>query len=439
MTCAARSDAKKDDRAGDVCAEAFSRVDRRLERCRCLGSSVSPAPCRCHPTRRHGVDADSRRQLDRERFGPADEGAFARGIVRMAGLPRCAAVDTTLTIEATDCAAATAATTGQHEDGIDVSRSLLPRSERHRVDRTIGPDASVVERMSSGHKTERTPARRLGSAEIAKIGWGSKRAAERLDGGDDALGGGSRVAVVHDQIGSSPRQSFGGRRPYAAQAPVTNAAGPRDRSITPPARSLERLLRTSKESRLSPRDPPRETETVAVEKELPALPMPRTAPPRGGLQYWLFGGGTLDTPLSHDQRPPVVPGALAHGRRLLLDPRLPTRHRSAPRAASSRRSRLYILIAVTALGSAPVYAQVARRSFAGQGSIAMLENLIPGWAGKVFVLSCSASHPTDSSSRDALGRRRAQHAVEKYIPAPYIGDARLPVPLVLLALLAAVS
>ena len=35
-----------------------------------------------------------------------------------------------------------------------------------------------------------------------------------------------------------------------------------------------------------------------------------------------------------------------------------------------------ILIAVTLLGALPVYAQVAGRSFAGQGSIAMLENLL---------------------------------------------------------------
>ncbi len=40
-----------------------------------------------------------------------------------------------------------------------------------------------------------------------------------------------------------------------------------------------------------------------------------------------------------------------------------------------------ILILVTLLGALPVYAQVAGRSYAGQGSIAMLENLLEGWKG----------------------------------------------------------
>src|SRR4029434_342528 len=45
-----------------------------------------------------------------------------------------------------------------------------------------------------------------------------------------------------------------------------------------------------------------------------------------------------------------------------------------------------ILVLVTLLGALPVYAQVAGRSYAGQGSIAMLENLLGGWKGKGLVL-----------------------------------------------------
>ena len=41
-----------------------------------------------------------------------------------------------------------------------------------------------------------------------------------------------------------------------------------------------------------------------------------------------------------------------------------------------------ILVVVTLLGALPIYAQVAGRSYAGQGSIALLENLLAGWKGK---------------------------------------------------------
>jgi hypothetical protein len=51
--------------------------------------------------------------------------------------------------------------------------------------------------------------------------------------------------------------------------------------------------------------------------------------------------------------------------------------------------------AVTLLCALPIYVQVAGRSHAGLGSIAMLENLLPGWWGKFMVLVLLGFATTD--------------------------------------------
>ena len=98
-----------------------------------------------------------------------------------------------------------------------------------------------------------------------------------------------------------------------------------------------------------------------------------------------------------------------------------------------------ILVAVTLLGALPVYSQVALRSYAGQGSIAMLEDLLPGWGGKVFVLVMLGFAATDFVITITLSAAdAAHHALKNPFLHPYLGDAPVTVTLVLLALLAAV-
>lgn len=98
-----------------------------------------------------------------------------------------------------------------------------------------------------------------------------------------------------------------------------------------------------------------------------------------------------------------------------------------------------LLIALTLLGALPVYAQVAARSYAGQGSIAMLEHLLPGWWAKGFVLVLLGFAATDYIITITLSAAdAAQHAMENPYLHPWLADARMGVTIGLLFLLALV-
>ena len=98
-----------------------------------------------------------------------------------------------------------------------------------------------------------------------------------------------------------------------------------------------------------------------------------------------------------------------------------------------------ILVLVTLLGALPVYAQVAGRSFAGQGSIAMLENLLSGWKGKGLVLVLLGFAATDFVITMTLSAAdAAKHAIENPFLHPVIGEHPILVTLVILTALAAI-
>src|SRR5262247_2698569 len=98
-----------------------------------------------------------------------------------------------------------------------------------------------------------------------------------------------------------------------------------------------------------------------------------------------------------------------------------------------------ILVIVTLFGALPVYAQVAGRSFAGQGSIAMLETLLSGWKGKGLVLVLLGFAATDFVITMTLSAAdAAKHAVENPYLHPVLGDHQILITLGILTVLAAV-
>lgn len=98
-----------------------------------------------------------------------------------------------------------------------------------------------------------------------------------------------------------------------------------------------------------------------------------------------------------------------------------------------------VLVLLTLFGALPVYRRVARESFRGEGSIAMLERLLPAWLGKLFVLALLGFAATDFMITMTLSAADATaHLVENpYVPQSW-GGHNLLITLLLLTALAVV-
>lgn len=97
-----------------------------------------------------------------------------------------------------------------------------------------------------------------------------------------------------------------------------------------------------------------------------------------------------------------------------------------------------VLVLVTLFAALPVYNRVAAASPYGQGSIAMLEKLFPGWTGKVFVLVLLGFATTDFVITMTLS---AADAADHFVHNPYTPHSlqnQMNVTLVLLAILGAI-
>ena len=98
-----------------------------------------------------------------------------------------------------------------------------------------------------------------------------------------------------------------------------------------------------------------------------------------------------------------------------------------------------VLVALTLLGALPVYRRVARESPRGEGSIAMLERILPWWRGKLFVLAMLGFAATDFIITITLSAADATaHLVENPYAPSLLHGRILVVTLVLVGLLGAV-
>jgi hypothetical protein len=98
-----------------------------------------------------------------------------------------------------------------------------------------------------------------------------------------------------------------------------------------------------------------------------------------------------------------------------------------------------VLVLLTLAGALPVYRRVTEESFKGSGSIAMLEKLLPWWAGKLFVLVLLGFAATDYIITITLSAADASaHAINNTYAPSWLHGGQLWLTMFLIALLGAV-
>ena len=187
------------------------------------------------------------------------------------------------------------------------------------------------------------------------------------------------------------------------------------------------------------------SELVTTRTDAPAVVPPRRRTMRSGVRGWLLDGLTESAGTHQGPHAEKVEKTNSWWRVMCLtgvDYFSTLGYQPAIAAVAAGLLSPFatmVLILLTLLGALPVYRRVARESFRGEGSIAMLERLLPWWGGKAFVLVLLGFAATDFMITITLSAADATaHAVENpFAPAWFDGN-QVGLTLFLVALLAIV-
>ena len=180
------------------------------------------------------------------------------------------------------------------------------------------------------------------------------------------------------------------------------------------------------------------TITTSAAKALPLLPVPGSTPAKTPLGRWLTEGGAAGGDQHEGSTQPWYSVLWLTGvdyfSTLGYQPGI-----ALLAAGAVSPLATLLLIVVTLAGALPIYSQVAKRSYIGQGSIAMLEKLLPGWYGKLFVLVLIGFATTDFVITMTLSASdAAEHLISNPFAKAFFEGAQIQVTGVLLVLLAIV-